>query len=78
MKFEYKVKYKGKWYLPGEEIEEAGSSASLPFEKPFTKTEINRMSTDALKVLAAENNVPGYEEMTGASLKEYFINLFEL
>ena len=78
MKFDYKVKYKGKWYLPGEEIEEAEEHASLPFEKPFTKTEINRMSTDALKVLAAENNVPGYEEMTGASLKEYFINLFEL
>lgn len=78
MKFDYKVKYKGKWYLPGEEIEEAAEHASLPFEKPFTKTEINRMSTDALKALAAENDVPGYEEMTGASLKEYFINLFEL
>lgn len=78
MKFDYKVKYKGKWYLPGEEIEEAAEHASLPFEKPFTKTEINRMSTDALKTLAAENDVPGYEEMTGSSLKEYFINLFEL
>ena len=22
MKFDYKVKYKGKWYLPGEEIQE--------------------------------------------------------
>ena len=78
MKFDYKVKYKGKWYLPGEEIEEAEEHASLPFEKPFTKTEINRMSTDALKALAAENNVSGYEEMTGAALKEYFISLFEL
>lgn len=82
MKFDYKVKYKGKWYLPGEEIEEekkeAEKSTSLPFEKPFTKTEINRMSTDALKSLADENNVPGYEEMTGAALKEYFISLFEL
>ena len=82
MKFDYKVKYKGRWYLPGEEIEEekeeAVKLASMSFDKPFTKTEINRMSTDALKALAAENNVPGYEEMTGASLKEYFINLFEL
>lgn len=82
MKFDYKVKYKGKWYLPGEEIEEekeeAVKIASMPFDKPFTKTEINRMSTDALKTLAAENDVPGYEEMTGSSLKEYFINLFEL
>nr|DAF82224.1 MAG TPA: Rho termination factor, N-terminal domain [Caudoviricetes sp.] len=82
MVFDHKVKYKGKWYLPGEEIEEekeeAEESASLPFEKTFTKTEINRMSTEALKSLAAENNVPGYEEMTGASLKEYFINLLNL
>lgn len=74
---EYTVKRNGKWYHAGDVIEEA-SASSLPFEKPFTKTEINRMSTDALKALAAENNVPGYEEMTGASLKEYFINLFEL
>ena len=79
MVFDHKVKYKGKWYLPGEEIEEVEESASsLPFEKTFTKTEINRMSTEALKSLAAENNVPGYEEMTGASLKEYFINLLNL
>lgn len=82
MKFDYKVKYKGRWYLPGEEIEEEKEEAvkfdSMSFDKPFTKTEINRMSTDALKTLAAENGVPGYEEMTGASLKEYFINLFEL
>lgn len=82
MKFDYKVKYKGRWYLPGEEIEEEKEEevkfASMTFDKPFTKTEINRMSTDALKALAAENDVPGYEEMTGSSLKEYFINLFEL
>lgn len=82
MKFDYKVKYKGRWYLPGEEIEEekeeAVKFAYMTFDKPFTKTEINRMSTDALKALAAENDVPGYEEMTGSSLKEYFINLFEL
>lgn len=82
MKFDYKVKYKGRWYLPGEEIEEekeeAVKFAPMTFDKPFTKTEINRMSTDALKALAAENDVHGYEEMTGSSLKEYFINLFEL
>ena len=77
MVVEYTVKRDGKWYHAGDVIEEAEAS-SLTFDKPFTKTEINRMSTDALKALAAENDVPGYEEMTGASLKEYFINLFEL
>lgn len=78
MKFDHKVKYNGKWYLPGQEIEEAGSPASLPFDQRFTKTEINRMSTDDLKSLAAENGVVGYESMTGSALKEYFINLFGL
>ena len=73
MKFDHKVKYNGKWYLPGQEI-----TASLPFDQRFTKTEINRMSTDDLKSLAAENGVVGYESMTGSALKEYFINLFGL
>lgn len=82
MVFDHKVKYNGKWYLPGEEIEDKGEESvdtgSLPFEKTFTKTEINRMSLDDLKSLAAEYRVLGYESMTGTSLKEYFISLFGL
>lgn len=78
MKFDHKVKYNGKWYLPGQEIKEVGETASLPFDQRFTKTEINRMSTDDLKSLAAENGVVGYESMTESALKEYFINLFGL
>lgn len=74
----YTVKRNGKWYHAGDTIEEAAEPASLPFEKPFTKTEINRMNTDTLKALAAENDVPGYEDMTGTALKEYFINLLNL
>ena len=54
------------------------STSTLPFEKVHTKTEINRMSVDDLKALAAENDVPGYEDMTGTALKEYFINLLNL
>ena len=73
---EYTVKRNGKWYHAGDVIEEVEESASsLPFEKAHTKTEINRMSVDDLKALAAENDVPGYEDMTGTALKEYFINL---
>jgi hypothetical protein len=76
---EYTVKRNGKWYHAGDVIEEVEESASsLPFERPYTKTEINRMSVDDLKALAAENNVPEYENMTGTSLKEYFINLLNL
>ena len=76
---EYTVKRNGKWYHAGDVIEEVEESASsLPFEKVHTKTEINRMSVDDLKSLAAENDVPGYEDMTGTALKEYFINLLNL
>lgn len=76
---EYTVKRNGKWYHAGEEIDEVVKTTSLPFnDKAFTKTEINRMSTDDLKSLAAENGVVGYEFMTGSALKEYFINLFGL
>ena len=78
---EYTVKRNGKWYHTGDVIEEADfstSSSSLPFEKTYTKTEINRMSVDDLKSMAAENNVPGYENMTGTALKEYFINSLNL
>ena len=76
---EYTVKRNGKWYHAGDVIEEVEESASsLPFEKVHTKTEINRMSVDDLKALASENDVPGYEDMTGTALKEYFINLLNL
>lgn len=81
MKFDYKVKYNGKWYLPGEEVEskkEADVSASSTVDRPFTKTDINRLTVDDLKSLAKKNNVPGYENMTGAALKEYFIDLLGL
>lgn len=76
---EYTVKRNGEWYHAGDVIEEVEESASsLPFEKVHTKTEINRMNVDDLKALAAENDVPGYEDMTGTALKEYFINLLNL
>lgn len=76
---EYTVKRNGKWYHAGDVIEEVEESASsLPFEKVHTKTEINRMNVDDLKALAAENDVPGYEDMTGTALKEYFINMLNL
>ena len=82
MVFDHKVKYKGKWYLPGEEIEEkvdeAVDTASLPFEKPYTKTEINTMKVDDLRSMARNTGVESADDMTGAELKEYFINLFNL
>ena len=81
MKFDYKVKYKGKWYLPGEEIPEETVTEvkeEIPDETAYTKTEINRMSTADLQKLAAEHGVLGAEEISGAELKKILIEKFGL
>lgn len=81
MKFDYKVKYKGKWYLPGEEIPEETVTEvkeEIPKETAYTKTEINRMSTADLQKLAAEHGVSGAEEISGAELKKILIEKFGL
>lgn len=81
MKFDYKVKYKGKWYLPGEEIPEKTVTEvkeEIPEETAYTKTEINRMSTADLQKLAAEHGVSGAEEISGAELKKILIEKFGL
>lgn len=81
MKFDYKVKYKGKWYLPGEEIpEDTGTEVKeeIPEETAYNKTEINRMSTADLQKLAAEHGVSGAEEISGAELKKILIEKFGL
>ena len=81
MKFDYKVKYKGKWYLPGEEIPEETVTEvkeEIPEETAYTKTEINRMSTADLQKLSAEHGVSGAEEISGAELKKILIEKFEL
>ena len=51
MVYECKTKYKGKWYMPGDEVPEEKSPVPSDFMNPtkkpitYTKTEINRMST---------------------------------
>ena len=86
MKFDHKVKYKGKWYMPGEEIKEADKSTSdfstymnPPIEqKTYTKTDINRMPTADLQKLAAEYDIENAEKISGAELKKLLIEKFEL
>lgn len=46
---------------------------TVPNEKKYTKTEINRMSTAELKTFAKEHEVDNAEEMTGAELKKVLI-----
>lgn len=63
MVYECKTKYKGKWYMPGEEVPEEKSQVPSDFMNPpknpitYTKTEINRMSTADLQKLAAEQGI---------------------
>ena len=48
MTAQYTVKFNGKWYKAGEEIEET-QTVSSSFN--YTKTDINRMSTADLQTL---------------------------
>lgn len=81
MKFDHKVKYNGKWYMPGEEIEVEKSTSDFSQymnpteteEDKYTKTEINRMSTAELKAFAKEQGIDNAEDMTGAELKKVLI-----
>lgn len=74
MVYEYKVKHKGKWYLPGEEIPEETEQPT----QPYTKTDINRMSTADLQKLAGEKGIESADSFSGADLKKMLIELINL
>ena len=74
MVYEYKVKYHGKWYMPGEEVPEDKQGASFV----YTKTDINRMSTADLQALASENGIANADSFSGADLKSMLIEKFNL
>lgn len=74
MVYEYKVKHKGKWYLPGEEISEDTEQPT----QPYTKTDINRMSTADLQKLAGEKGIENADSFSGADLKKMLIELMNL
>ena len=74
MVYEYKVKHKGKWYLPGEEIPEDTEQPT----QPYTKTDINRMSTADLQKLAGEKGIENADSFSGADLKKMLIEFLNL
>lgn len=47
-------------------------------EKPYTKTEINRMSKESLGILAREVGIDSPEEISGSELKKMLIQHFNL
>lgn len=90
MKYPYIVNKNGIWYEAGEDVPENGSkevekstssfseNTNLSVEKSYTKTEINRMSTSDLQMLAKENGVVNAEEISGSELKKLLIEKFGL
>jgi hypothetical protein len=82
--YECKTKYKGKWYMPGEEVPEEKSQVPSDFTNPpenpitYTKTEINRMSTADLQKLATEQGIENAQVTSGVELKEILIAKFNL
>lgn len=94
MKYNHMVKVNGVYYAAGEDVPETNvrkaavetkppfSDSDITFEtkeeKPYTKTDINKMSKAELQELARNTGVEGVDEMTGAELKEYLFSVFGL
>lgn len=79
----HSIKHDGVWYKVGDEVPESNSSSvpsdfMNPPETPYTKTEINRMSTADLKKLASENGIENAAEINGGDLKKMLIEKFGL
>lgn len=68
--------------LYGEELKykpkDAENEQSGGEDKPLTKTDINRMNKAELLEMAKEYEVEGADDMTGAELKEYLLNMLGL
>lgn len=79
----HSIKHDGVWYKVGEEVPESNNNSvpsdfMNPPETPYTKTEINRMSTADLKKLASENGIENAAEINGGDLKKMLIEKFGL
>lgn len=79
----HSIKHDGVWYKVGDEVPESNSNSAPsdfmnPPETPYTKTEINRMSTADLKKLASENGIENATEINDGDLKKMLIEKFGL
>ena len=79
----HSIKHDGVWYKVGDEVPESNSNSvpsdfMNPPETPYTKTEINRMSTADLKKLASEKGIENAAEINGSDLKKMLIEKFGL
>ena len=72
MKYPYIVNKDGVWYPAGAEV----PADSIP--KDITKTDINRMPVGELRKMALEHGIDDVENMSGADIKKYLIEILEL
>ena len=81
-KYPFIVNKDGIWYPAGAEV----PVGVLPFteegedtkEREYTKTEINRMSVDDLRLLASKLEIADAESKNGAGLKKAIIGVLNL
>lgn len=87
MKYDHMVKKNGIYYAAGEEVPEneemtveeiLPSSSEISEQKPYTKTEIQRMSVDSLRILAKEVGIENPEEISGSEIKKLLLSHFGL
>lgn len=91
--YPYAVKHNGDYYEAGEDVPEtddmAGGESSLPYsddditletqeDKPYTKSDIQRMKKAELLEIARNTGVEGADDMTREELAEYLLNVFGL
>lgn len=78
MKFDHKVKYNGKWYMPNEEIAEINTVSAISDNvKEYTKTDIYKMNTAELRKLGFERGIDNAEQLTGTELKKLLLANFD-
>lgn len=85
MKYTHTVKHNGVLYKAGTEVPASSTPKTNTDQtktenniQSYTKTEINRMSTDDLRKLAIEQGVENAKETSGADLKKVLIEKFGL
>lgn len=94
MVYDHMVKVNGVYYDAGEDAPEmnarkAAVETKPPFsdsditfettdEKPYTKTDINKMNKEKLLEVAQMNGFEPTDETTGAELKEYLFSVYGL
>lgn len=93
MVYDHMVKVNGRYYQAGEDVPEVDYTTedenSLPFsddditletqeDKPYTKSDIQRMKKAELLEIARNTGVDGADDMTREELAEYLLNVFGL